>query len=94
MKKKIVLIACGMLLALAGCGKDNNTVGGVTLEPVPASEDTQVVEEAPAQTQEETPAQESEDKTAPARQDGYRYGSRCCADNSCFHTACFDILCR
>ena len=73
MRKKIVLIACGMLLALAGCGEDNNTVGGVTLEPVPASEDTQVVEEAPAQAQEETPAQESEDKTTPARQDGERF---------------------
>jgi hypothetical protein len=41
MKKKFILIACGLIIALTGCGSETETASGVEKEPVTAAENVQ-----------------------------------------------------
>ena len=46
MKKRIALIICGALLALAGCGAESEKESGLQMEPIPATESVQETEAA------------------------------------------------
>ena len=81
MKKRIALIICGALLALAGCGAESEKESGLQMEPIPAAESVQETEAAQdaetsqdaETTQDAAENTETAGESKPTRKDGERF---------------------
>lgn len=72
MKKKLLIAACGMLLALTGCGSEDAPESGLEKEPIPVSETAQNAVEEVATSEAET-ENNTDNNAVTSRQDGERF---------------------